>query len=146
MASMARRPGVDPSDRLLAVTTLGFDIAVLELLLPLTVGAQVVLAGQSAQTDGRQLCELLEQHAVTMMQATPSTWRMLIDAGWGGAKGFRAFVGGESLMPDLAVALHERCAEAWNMYGPTETTIWSSCWRIDDSARGGARLARPADR
>jgi amino acid adenylation domain-containing protein len=146
MASMARRPGIGPGDRLLAVTTLGFDIAVLELLLPLTVGAQVVLAGQSAQTDGQQLRELLEQHAVTMMQATPSTWRMLIDAGWAGAPGFRALVGGESLVPDLAVALHERCAEAWNMYGPTETTIWSSCWRIDDSIREGqVSLGLPID-
>ena len=146
IASMVREPGIDREDRLLAVTTLGFDIAVLELLLPLAVGAQVVLAGQSALTDGAQLRQLLETHDVTMMQATPSTWRMLIEAGWRGAPGFRALVGGESLMPDLAVALLERCAAAWNMYGPTESTIWSSCWRVDDSARNGRiSLGSPID-
>ena len=142
LCSMTREPGLVATDRLLAVTTLSFDIAVLELLLPLTVGAQVVLASREQVLDGRALLELLNTSGATVMQATPSLWRMLIDAGWQGAPGFKALVGGEALPPDLAQLLRARCAAVWNMYGPTETTVWSTCWKLDDLQQGIA-IGRP---
>ena len=130
LTSMAREPGLVSGDRLLAVTTLSFDIAVLELLLPLSVGAQVVLASREQAQDGQALSALLDASGATVMQATPGTWRMLVDAGWRGGPGFKALVGGEALPVDLANALLERCGSLWNMYGPTETTVWSTCWKV----------------
>ena len=128
--SMRREPGLSQGDRLLAVTTLGFDIAVLELLLPLTSGACVVLANDTEAASGEALAGLIAGCNVTVMQATPSRWHMLIDSGWEGAPRLKALVGGEPLSPDLAAQLLDRCGELWNMYGPTETTVWSSCWRV----------------
>lgn len=130
LASMSLEPGLTCSDRLVAVTTPSFDIAVLELLLPLCVGAEVVLASRATAVDGRALRLLLESSEATVMQATPSTWRLLIEAGWHGTTDFKAMVGGEALAEALAVQLLERSGELWNMYGPTETTVWSSCWRV----------------
>ncbi|MEW9625418.1 non-ribosomal peptide synthetase, partial [Rhodanobacter geophilus] len=118
-------------DRLLAVTTLSFDIAVLELLGPLGVGGEVVLASREQAMDGEALQALLAQHAITLMQATPATWRMLLQAGWQGGASFRALCGGEALAPDLAAALLPRCGEVWNLYGPTETTVWSTCAKLE---------------
>jgi amino acid adenylation domain-containing protein len=131
LESMVERPGMNRGDRLLAVTTLSFDISLLELLLPLTVGATVVLATREQVLDGQALIELIETHEISVMQATPSGWRVLIDAGWQGAQGFKALVGGESLPRDIGEALLERCAQVWNMYGPTETTIWSTCQQLE---------------
>ena len=142
LAAMARTPGLLETDRLLAVTTLSFDIAVLELLLPLAVGAQIVIADREQVSDPAQLHALLERHAVTVMQATPATWRSLIEAGWTGAAGFRALIGGEPLQPALADQLMERTAALWNMYGPTETTVWSTCWQVQ-SPREGISIGRP---
>ncbi len=142
LASMAREPGLTEHDKVLAVTTLSFDIAVLELLLPLSVGAQVVLASAEQNVDGRALRALLEASQATLMQATPSTWRMLIDAGWSGAPGFKALIGGEALALDLARALRTRVGELWNMYGPTETTVWSTCWRVTQ-IDAGICIGRP---
>jgi amino acid adenylation domain-containing protein len=142
--SMARKPGLGPGDRLLAITTLSFDIAVLELLLPLTVGAEVVIAEREQASDGVRLAALLESSRADVMQATPATWRLLLDAGWRGSCSLRALVGGESLSIDLASSLRERVRELWNMYGPTETTVWSSCWRVEAPATGvsiGAPIA-----
>lgn len=142
--SMRRRPGLQASDRLVAVTTLSFDIAVLELLLPLSTGATIVLADRETCVDGQALHALLERHDATVMQATPSTWRLLIDAGWRGRAGFKALIGGEALPADLARQLLERCDTLWNMYGPTETTVWSSCGRVVAPERGidiGAPIA-----
>ncbi|MFS8063045.1 MAG: non-ribosomal peptide synthetase [Luteimonas sp.] len=130
LASMAREPGLAVHDRLLAVTTLSFDIAVLELLLPLAVGAEIVLADRETAGDGVALAALLESSRATVMQGTPSTWRLLLDAGWAGSKDFKALCGGEALAPDLAAALLPRCGALWNVYGPTETTVWSTCARI----------------
>lgn len=130
LASMARAPGLTPDDRLLAVTTPGFDIAVLELLLPLAEGATVVLASEHQVVDGRLLARLIEAEGVTVLQATPSRWQLLLDAGWQGRPDFKALVGGEPLTPNLATQLLERCNAVWNMYGPTETTVWSSCWHV----------------
>ncbi len=131
LQSMRREPGLLADDRLVAVTTLSFDIAVLELLLPLTVGAQVVLADRGTAGDGNALAALLADMQATAMQATPSTWRLLLDAGWTGDARFKALCGGEALAPDLAARLLPCCASLWNLYGPTETTVWSTCARID---------------
>jgi acyl-CoA synthetase (AMP-forming)/AMP-acid ligase II len=130
---MAMRPGLGKQDTLVAVTTTSFDISVLELFLPLMTGARLVIASNEDVSHGERLMRLLERHDATVMQATPATWRMLIDAGWRGAAGFRAFCGGESLSPELARELLERCSEVWNLYGPTETTVWSSCSRVTDA-------------
>lgn len=130
LRSMAREPGMKQGDRILAVTTLGFDIAVLELLLPLSVGATIVLASDHEAIDGTALRRLIETHGITVLQATPSRWHLLLEAQWPATPGLRALVGGEGLPPTLATALLERCDEVWNMYGPTETTVWSSCWQV----------------
>lgn len=136
ISAMQARPGIADDDKLVAVTTLSFDIAVLELLLPLSVGAEVILADRETAMDGELLAALLRDAQATLMQATPATWRVLIDAGWRGGDGFRVLCGGEPLPSDLARALLSRSAEVWNLYGPTETTVWSTCWRVDAPERG----------
>jgi amino acid adenylation domain-containing protein len=128
--SMAREPGLRSDDVLLAVTTLSFDIAVLELLLPLSVGAHIVVADHAQAHDPYALRDLLQRSRATVLQATPSTWRMLLESGWSGSPRLRAFIGGEALPADLAARLLPCCAEVWNLYGPTETTVWSTCWRV----------------
>jgi amino acid adenylation domain-containing protein len=144
LAAMQQRPGLAESDRLVAVTTLSFDIAVLELMLPLACGAEIVLATREQATDGNALRGLLEQHKATVMQATPATWRMLVEAGWRGGSAFKALCGGEALPPELAEALLGRTGQLWNMYGPTETTVWSTCARIE-AGRGGVTIGTPID-
>ncbi|MEO1014120.1 MAG: amino acid adenylation domain-containing protein [Pseudomonadota bacterium] len=130
LRSMARAPGLGRDDALLAVTTLSFDISILELFLPLAVGGRVVVASSEDAGDPYALEELLAE--ATVMQATPATWRLLIDAGWEGGAELRALCGGEALTETLAGDLVERVGELWNMYGPTETTVWSACKRITD--------------
>jgi amino acid adenylation domain-containing protein len=142
LTSMAREPGLTRDDTLLAVTTLSFDIAVLELLLPLAVGAKVVIASRDVALDGPRLAELIRACGASVMQATPATWRLLLAAGWGGAEGLKALCGGEALPPDLARELVPRADSVWNMYGPTETTIWSTCYRLTDSD-GDILVGRP---
>ncbi|RYJ02428.1 MAG: amino acid adenylation domain-containing protein, partial [Acetobacteraceae bacterium] len=130
LLAMAERPGLGPQDRLVAVTTVTFDIAALELFLPLTVGARLVIAEQEDAVDGFALQQLMRDSGATMLQATPATWRLLLEAGFRSHPGFRMLCGGEPLPRDLANALLEGGGELWNMYGPTETTIWSSCGRV----------------
>ena len=130
ITAMQAEPGLSIDDRLVAVTTLSFDIAVLELMLPLGVGAEVILAGKDTVIDGVALSALLQSSRATAMQATPATWRLLLEAGWPGAANFKAMCGGEPLPPDLAQALLPRCSELWNLYGPTETTVWSTSMRV----------------
>jgi amino acid adenylation domain-containing protein len=132
LLSMAETPGMAASDTHLAVTTASFDISILEFLLPLVCGAQIVMATAEQAADARELQKLLllQQHPVTVMQATPTTWRMLLESGWEGKSDLRIFCGGEALTADLARQLLPRCRELWNMYGPTETTIWSSTERL----------------
>lgn len=136
LVSMQKEPGLGPDDRLLAVTTLSFDISLLELMLPLSVGAEIIMATRDEAMDGVALRGLLEQYDVTVMQATPATWRLLIESGWEKRRGFKALCGGEALALDLAESLLKRVEELWNMYGPTETTVWSSCWRVTEPRRG----------
>ncbi len=116
-------------DTLLAVTTISFDIAGIEIYLPLITGAKILLAGREDVADGSRLVKLLMQHAATAMQATPSTWRLLLEAGWQGADRFKILCGGESLAADLVAPLLAR-GVVWNLYGPTETTIWSTAHRL----------------
>lgn len=146
LLSMQQEPGLGIDDRLLAVTTTSFDIAVLELYLPLGVGAEVVLADREDAMDGVRLARLIERHAITVMQATPATWRLLVDCGWQGRAGFKALCGGEPLPSDLAMQLLSRCGELWNMYGPTETTVWSTCAKVSmgaDDAAPDIHIGRP---
>ncbi|HEX5496978.1 MAG TPA: amino acid adenylation domain-containing protein, partial [Mycobacteriales bacterium] len=130
LRSMCRVPGIGPEDSLVAVTTLSFDIAGLELYLPLTVGARVTVASSQTAADPRALGRLLADSTATILQATPVTWRMLVAAGWTGSPGLTALTGGEALPPGLAAQLLSRVGRLWNMYGPTETTIWSTCAEI----------------
>lgn len=127
--SMRARPGLTDTDHLLAVTTISFDIAVLELYLPLITGATILLADEEISADPAALMALLPQ--ATVMQATPATWRMLLLAGWMGQSHLRIFVGGEALPIDLARQLLSRGCALWNLYGPTETTVWSSIQHVD---------------
>jgi len=131
LCSMQARPELKEQDILLAVTTLSFDIAGLELYLPLLQGARVVLAKREVAADGRHLLTALAASNATIMQATPATWRMLLEAGWQGASHLKALCGGEALPRELAHALLQRCAAVWNMYGPTETTIWSAIHKLE---------------
>lgn len=128
--AMQREPGLAETDVLLAVTTLSFDIAGLEIWLPLSVGAKVVLASKGDVLVGSRLIDLIDRHKVTVMQATPSTWRLLLDAGWRGKSDLKVLCGGEAMPIDLAVALVTRVAQLWNMYGPTETTVWSTVGQV----------------
>ena len=142
LAAMAVQPGFAAGERLLAVTTLSFDISVLELGLPLATGGTVVLASRADAADGGRLVELLARHLPHVLQATPSTWRLLLLAGWEGDPELRAFSGGEPLPRDLAEELLARAGEVWNLYGPTEATVWSTVRRVEPGA-GPVPIGRP---
>jgi len=140
--SMRRRPGIKQGDVLLAVTTLSFDIAGLELYLPLVTGARVVLASLEEISDGAELSKKIETSGASIMQATPATWRLLLATGWQGKSNLRIFCGGEALARELANQLAAKCAELWNLYGPTETTIWSAVQRVE-FGEGVVSVGRP---
>jgi amino acid adenylation domain-containing protein len=128
--AMRGTPGFTAQDTIVAVTTICFDIAALELFLPLTLGGRVVIAGEQETRDGHLLLSLLRRAGARVLQATPATWDMLIEAGWRGDPHLRMLCGGEAMPRHLADRLLDRSPELWNMYGPTETTIWSSARRI----------------
>ena len=142
LLSMQKSPGLTAADVLTAVTTTSFDIAGLELYLPLTVGARVVVASRETAVDGYKLRALLSETATTVMQATPATWRLLLEAGWSGEPRLKILCGGEAFPQELVVALLAKCSELWNMYGPTETTIWSTIKHIT-SAEDSITIGRP---
>lgn len=127
--AMAREPGFTDRDVLLAVTTLSFDIAALELFLPLIVGGTVVI-GEKIDAAAEMVQRQIQSSGATVMQATPTAWRLLFESGWQGNRRLKVLAGGEMLPHDLATALLERCGSVWNMYGPTETTIWSTYARV----------------
>jgi amino acid adenylation domain-containing protein len=131
LTSTRREPGLDASDVLLAVTTLSFDIAGLELWLPLTTGARVVIAKAETAMDGKLLARQMAECGATIMQATPVTWRLLLGTGWQANPGLKILCGGEAWPEDLVRQLLPKCASLWNMYGPTETTIWSAVDRVE---------------
>ncbi|HEX3095292.1 MAG TPA: amino acid adenylation domain-containing protein, partial [Candidatus Angelobacter sp.] len=126
LCSMREAPGITQDDTLLAVTTLSFDIAGLELFLPLCVGARLVLAKRETASDGERLLKKLQTCGATILQGTPATWRLLLEAGWRGNPKLKMICGGEALDRDLANQLLQTGGPLWNMYGPTESTIWSS--------------------
>jgi amino acid adenylation domain-containing protein len=134
IGSMRRAPGLAAGDVLAAVTTVSFDIAGLEMFLPLVVGARIELVDRETAADGHALAALLHASQATLLQATPATWRLLIEADWRPAAGFRALCGGEALPRELAQTLLERVDELWNLYGPTETTIWSTAEQVQRDA------------
>jgi amino acid adenylation domain-containing protein/FkbM family methyltransferase len=142
LLSMQRKPGFSASDTLLAVTTLSFDIAGLELYLPLICGGKVVIASSEDTRDPARLAKQISDSACNVMQVTPTTWRALIHAGWNGSANLKVLCGGEALLPDLARELLPRCAELWNMYGPTETTVWSTLHKVT-SAEGAVPIGHP---
>ncbi|HEV3073508.1 MAG TPA: non-ribosomal peptide synthase/polyketide synthase, partial [Thermoanaerobaculia bacterium] len=149
LRSMAERPGLGADGRppvVPALTTLTFDIAALEIYLPLALGGRIEVVRDEERTDGRRLAALLEAAGVTAMQATPATWRLLVETGWLGRPGLVALCGGEALPCELAAALLARGVELWNVYGPTETAVWSSVRAVGESeltARGAVSLGRP---
>jgi amino acid adenylation domain-containing protein len=126
LLSMAKRPGIGPNDRVLALTTISFDIAALELYLPLIVGASVDIADRDLALDPAALGARLAGGGITVFQATPAYYRMLLESGWTGQANLKVLCGGEAFPPEIVRALLPKVASVWNMYGPTETTVWSS--------------------
>ncbi len=134
--AMQQRIPIGPTDRLVAVTTLSFDIAVLELMLPISVGAELTIATREVAMDGSALAALIDTVDASLLQATPATWRLLLDAGWNARMDFRVLCGGEPLPPDLGLRLRAQTREVYNLYGPTETTVWSTAWKVEHAAAG----------
>ena len=133
LLAMQQKPGFTSDNCLLAVTTLSFDIAVLELYLPLISGGTLVIASKEQAIDSDQLCKTIDDYDVDVMQATPTTWRGLLSRGFVPKEGFKALCGGEAFPEDLAEQMASCCSQVWNMYGPTETTVWSTCYRLSSS-------------
>jgi amino acid adenylation domain-containing protein len=144
LTSMAKEPGLSSQDVLVAVTTISFDIAALEVYLPLIRGAKLVLASRPVASDGNQLLKLLSETRATILQATPVTFRLLLAAGWTGSPKFTAWCGGEALPRDLAEQILACGIPLWNMYGPTETTIWSAVCQVTSST-GPVLVGPPID-
>jgi amino acid adenylation domain-containing protein len=147
LLSMQRTPGITDHDVLLAVTTISFDIAGLELFLPLMSGARIVLASREDAVDASKLSSLIQDHGVTVLQATPTTWRMLLEIEHSIASLNKGFCGGEGVPQELAQSMIARGIEVWNLYGPTETTIWSCAKRIEAHAITAPNedIGRPID-
>ncbi|BDI19716.1 hypothetical protein ANSO36C_55180 [Nostoc cf. commune SO-36] len=142
LSAMQQKPGLTPEDIFLSVTTLSFDIAALEIYLPLIVGARLILVSREIATDGSQLLKQLVSSQANVMQATPATWRMLLTAGWSGTKHLKILCGGEALDRSLAHQLLERSQEVWNLYGPTETTIWSAVQMVGEQTDAIVTIGR----
>ncbi|MFL5385853.1 MAG: amino acid adenylation domain-containing protein [Longimicrobiaceae bacterium] len=132
LTGMPGRPGIRADDVLLTVGTPAFDMANVDYFLPLSVGARVAVVTRDTAIDPLALARALEEHGATLLQATPVTFRMLLESGWEGRRGLRVLVAGEAVPEELARALAARVDEVWNMYGPTETTIYSNFGRIGD--------------
>ena len=142
VCSMWRRPGIDATDRTLAAIPISFDVATMDMFLPLCSGGTLVVASRQDCVDPYQLAHLLREHQITFMQATPATWRMLVSSGWEGKRDLKMCCGGEALSRDLANDLVRLGGELWNCYGPTETTIWSAVLRIE-AGPGPVRVGPP---
>jgi amino acid adenylation domain-containing protein len=142
--SMRREPGLTPDDILLSVTTLSFDISGLEIFLPLTTGAETVIATRETTLDGQLLADAITRRGITVLQATPATWRLLLESGWTGKPDLKILIGGEAVPRDLVNRLAPLCREIWNVYGPTETTIWSTVARLG-AGEGPVLIGHPID-
>jgi amino acid adenylation domain-containing protein len=126
IAQMRTRPGLTADDVVANLTTPAFDLSVPDWYLPLTTGARLVIVPREATLDGVELADWLARSGATFVQATPTTWQVLLDASWTGGEALKVVCGGEALPRALAEELLGRCASLWHMYGPTETTVWSS--------------------
>ena len=142
--SIAREPGLTEADTICAISTLSFDIALTELVVPLTVGARILLVDRDTVRDGLRLRKLVDAEPLTIMQATPATWRMLLDVGWAGRPDMRIISTGEALPRELADRLLPMARELWNLYGPTETTVYSALCRVHPG-QGPIIVGRPVD-
>ena len=142
--SIAREPGLTDADTICAISTLSFDIALTELVAPLTVGARILLVDRDTVRDGLRLRKLVDTAPLTIMQATPATWRMLLDVGWSGRRDMRIISTGEALPRELADRLMPMARELWNLYGPTETTVYSALCRVQPG-EGPIIVGRPVD-
>lgn len=142
LGSISSKLEITSSDILLSVTTISFDISVLEIFAPLTVGAKLVVVSQEVCIDGAQLLKTLDLSQATIMQGTPATWRLLLAAGWSKRTELKMLCGGEPMTKELAHQLLQRGSNLWNLYGPTETTIWSSISKIE-SAVTSISIGRP---
>ena len=142
LESFRQTLGVNDRDVLVALTTLSFDIAALELMLPLIAGAQVVIASREVAADPAKLAALFAESDASIVQATPTTWRMLLEAGWRSPERLRILCGGEPFPADVAERLLATGANVWNVYGPTETTIWSTVHHVT-SAESPVPIGRP---
>ncbi|NLW30546.1 MAG: amino acid adenylation domain-containing protein [Fibrobacter sp.] len=131
LCAMKEKPGFGRTDSVLSVTTISFDIAVLEIFLPLIAGGKVIIAEKDTVMDGSRLTQKIANCHPSVMQATPSTWTLLLNSGWKDGQGMTLLCGGEVLTRSLADRLLATGATVWNMYGPTETTVWSSLWRVE---------------
>ena len=142
LQAVAISPGLSNRDTMLAVTTISFDVSVPEIYTPLTVGGKVVIASSKATKDPTQLIELLSKQKVSIMSATPATWRMLLDAHWEGSEQLKIISTGESLSRDLGEELLTKCASLWNLYGPTEITVWATLYQVKSGA-GAIPIGKP---
>ena len=142
--SIAREPGIAAGDTICAISTLSFDIALTELVIPLTVGACILLVDRDTVRDGLRLRRLVDAEPLTLMQATPATWRMLLDVGWPGKPTMRIISTGEALPRELADRLLPMGRELWNLYGPTETTVYSALCRVEPGT-GPIIVGKPVD-
>lgn len=140
LLAMADKPGIAAEDRVLALTTISFDISVLELFLPLIAGATVYVVSKRDSLDPQSLSRVIDEKRLTLMQATPATWRLLYDYGWRPQRHQKLLCGGEAFPLSLANGLVACAGEVWNMYGPTEATVWSSCHRVTASDLQDGRI------
>lgn len=131
--AVAETPGLKPGELMLAMTTMSFDISVTEFFMPLACGATVVIAPRGLSADGESLRMMLGERQISLIQGTPTTFRLLLEYGWTGQAGLKVMVGGEPVPRDLANALIQLGCEVWNFYGPTETTVWSSYQKLEDA-------------
>lgn len=135
LCSMQKNPGISAGDNLLAITTFCFDISILEMFLPLITGAHVIIASREEASEPAKLIEKIASNNVRIMQATPATWQMLLDAGWKGFSLKKLLCGGEALGVELASRLVATEASVWNLYGPTEATIWCTTEEVSGFPR-----------
>lgn len=143
LCDMEKRLNLTEQDRWLAITTPTFDIANLELLLPLMVGATLVIAKPEISSNPHQLADILVQKQITVMQATPTIWQLLEDIAWQGRAQLTGLCGGDLLTPELAQSLVKKLHTLWHLYGPTETTIWSTCERYTKNLNLPLSIGKP---
>jgi amino acid adenylation domain-containing protein len=133
LTAMQTTPGMTAADKFLCITTISFDMAVPELYLPLSVGAKIVLVSREVAADGTRLLQSIDRLKPTTIQATPATWQMLLAVGWTNSLPLKILCGGEALSPKLAERLLARATSVWNMYGPTEATVWATAYDVNQT-------------